>query len=113
MDDDKETTKMLSEFLEKIGFETIITNEPIVGLKKIRRQQFDVILLNIDMPVISGFGVIDMLAGADILKKQNMFIYSGMNIPEIQLKNYLRRDGVNGFLKKPIDLQKLVNAIVR
>jgi len=27
------------------------------------------------------------------------------------LKNMLKREGVNGFLKKPIDLSKLVNAI--
>ena len=111
IDDDKETTKMLSKFLNGMGFETLVTNDPMEGLKKIRREHFDVILLDINMPVVSGFGVIEMLAGADILKDQNVFIFSGINLPEIQLKNLLRRDGVNGFLHKPINLEKLVNAI--
>ena len=111
IDDDKETTKMLSKFLNGMGFETIVTNDPMEGLKKIRREHFDVILLDINMPVVSGFGVIEMLAGADILKDQNVFIFSGIDLPEIQLKNLLRRDGVNGFLKKPIDLDDLAMAI--
>ena len=63
------------------------------------------------MPVVSGFGVIELLAGADILKDQNIFIFSGTNLPEIQLKNLLRKDGVNGFLKKPIKPDDILTAI--
>ena len=81
------------------------------GLEKIRREHFDVILLDINMPVVSGFGVIEILAGADILKDQNIFMFSGATLPEVQLKNLLRRDGINGFLKKPIDLDDLEEAI--
>ena len=111
IDDDKKTTKMISKILNYLDFEFLVTNDPMVGLKKIRREHFDVILLNIDVPVVSGFGVIEMLAGADILKDQNIFVFSGTTLPELQLKNLVRRDGVNGFLKKPIDFEKLVNAI--
>lgn len=111
IDDDEQTTNMLSKFLNGQGFETIVTNDPIVGLEKIRREQFDVILLDINMPIVTGFGVLEMLAVADILKDQNIFIFSGKHLPEIQLKNLLRKDGVNGFLEKPVDLEKLVNVI--
>jgi CheY-like chemotaxis protein len=111
IDDDETTTNLLSKFLNGMGFETIVTNDPMEGLKKIRREKFDVILLDINMPVVSGYGVLEMLAVSDILKDQNIFIFSGTQIPKIQLKNLLRRDGVNGFLEKPIDLEKLVNVI--
>lgn len=111
IDDDEQTTNMLSKFLNGQGFETIVTNDPLVGLEKIRREHFDVILLDINMPIVSGFGVLEMLAVADILKDQNIFLFSGTHIPEIQLKNLLRKDGVNGFLEKPVDLEKLVNVI--
>ena len=111
IDDDESTTTLLSKFFSYKGHEIIVTNDPMVALKKIRRECFDVILLDINMPVVSGFNIIGLLAGADILKEQNIFIFSGVTLPEIQLKNLLRRDGVNGFLNKPIDLEKLVNAI--
>ncbi len=111
IDDSKETTTMLSKFFNARGYSLIVTNDPMEGLEKIRREHFDVILLDINMPVVSGFGVIEILAGADILKDQNIFMFSGVTLPEVQLKNLLRRDGVNGFLKKPIDLDDLEDAI--
>ncbi len=111
IDDDEATTTLLSKFFSYKGHEIIVTNDPMVALKKIRRECFDVILLDINMPVVSGFGVIELLAGADILKEQNIFMFSGLTPPEIQLKNLLRRDGVNGFLKKPIGPDEILTAI--
>jgi len=111
IDDDKETTTMLSKFFNSKNFETTVTNDPMDGLNFIREEQFDVILLDITMPVVSGIGIIELLAGEGNLQKQNIFIFSGMTIPDIQLKNLLRRDGVNGFLKKPMELDKLLKSI--
>ena len=111
IDDDKQITTMLSEFFNYNGFEVVIANDPTEGVIKIRREHFDVILLDINMPVVSGFGVIELLAGADILKDQNIFMFSGLTPPEIQLKNLLRRDGVNAFLKKPIGPDEILTAI--
>ena len=111
IDDDEATTTMLSKFFNHKGFEVLVTNDPTNGVIKIRKEHFDVILLDIRMPVISGFGVIELLAGADILKDQNIFMFSGITPPAIQLKNLLRRDGVNGFVKKPIGPEELLTAI--
>jgi CheY-like chemotaxis protein len=113
IDDSVETTTMLSKFFNFKGFETIVTDDPMEGIKKIRREHFDFILLDINMPVVSGFGVIELLAGADILKDQNIFIFSGTTLPEVQLKNLLRRDGVNGFLEKPLGPNEILTAITR
>ena len=111
IDDNKETTGMLSEFFNSKGFELVASNDPMEGLNHIRSQKFDVILLDISMPVITGIGIIELLAGEDSLKHQNIFIFSAATLPEIQLKNLLRRDGINGFLKKPIKLEELLTAI--
>ena len=106
-----DATTILSKFLKVKGFETEVANDPMVGVNKIRQKHFDVILLDITMPVISGIGVIELLATDGILKDQNIFIFSGTSFPNIQIKNILRRDGVNGFLKKPIELDELLTAI--
>ncbi len=111
IDDDRDTTKMLSKFFNYKGFEVLVTNDPMDGVIKIRREHFDIILLDINMPVVSGFGVIELLAGANILKEQNIFIFSGITLPELELKNLLRRDGVNGFLEKPMEPDELFTAI--
>ena len=111
IDDYTETTTILSKFLKNKGFEIEVTNDPMIGVNKIRHKQYDVILLEITIPVISGIGVIELLATDGILKDQNIFIFSETSTPNIQVKNILRRDGVNGFLKKPIELDKLFTAI--
>ena len=111
IDDDKETTTMLSKFFNAKGFQITVTNDPMEGLNHLREEKFDVILLDITMPVVSGIGVIELLAGEGNLKKQNIFVFSGMTLPEIHLKNLLRRDGVNGFLRKPMGPDELLTAI--
>ena len=112
IDDNEQTTTMLSKFFDAKGFQTTITNDPMEGLGLIRKEKFDVILLDVMMPVISGIGIIELLAGDNTLKDQNIFIFSGACLPSIQVKNMLRKDGVNGFLKKPFDLDDLLTTIL-
>ena len=113
IDDNKENTAILSKFFNAQGFSTFISNDPLEGLRHIQQERFDVILLDVNMPVIRGIGVIELLASDDILKHQNIIIFSEEDIPDIQVKNLLRRDGVNGFLKKPIKLDELLTEITR
>ena len=89
IDDDKETTTMLSKFFKLKDFEVTVTNDPMEGVIKIRREHFDIILLDISMPVVTGFGVIELLAGADILKKQNIFILSKGELEDYDRKKIL------------------------
>ena len=102
---------MLSKFFNAKGLSTVVTNDPMEGLKHIREKHFDVILLDVMMPIISGIGIIELLASDNTLKDQNILIFSGASLPNIQVKNLLRKDGVNGFLKKPVDLDELLTAV--
>jgi len=111
IDNNKDITTMLSKFLNSKGFETVVTNDPVEGLRHIQQEQYDVILLDIFMPEISGFNIIDILATNKILKEQNIFIFSATAFEDIQIKNLLRKEGVNGCLKKPIRLNELLTAI--
>ncbi len=111
VDDNKDITTMLSKFLNSKGFETVVTNGPMEGLRLIQQEQFDVILLDISMPEISGFNIIDILATDKILKDQNIFIFSANAFGDNQIKDLLRKDGINGCLKKPMKLDEILTAI--
>ena len=111
IDDDIDTTDMLSKFFNAKGFSTVVSNDPMEGLNHIRHEKYDVILLDINMPIISGIGIIELLAGEEKLQGQNIFIFSGTSNNSLQVKNMLRRDGVKAFLKKPIKLDELLTAI--
>lgn len=111
IDDNKDITTMLSKFFDSNGFETVITNDPMEGLRLIQQEQFDVILLDMSMPGFSGLDIIKILATNEILKDQNIFIFSANLYGNNQIKDLLRRDGINGCLKKPIQLSEILTAI--
>jgi len=111
VDDNEDITDLLSKFLETKGFETVVTNDPMEGLRHIQEELFDVILLDIKMPGFNGLQIIATLATDEILQDQNIFIFSANFGHDNQVKNLLRRDGINGCLKKPIQLYELLTAI--
>jgi len=111
IDDNKDITTMLSKFLKTKGFETVEINDAMEGLQLIQQEQYDVILLDMFMPEISGYNIIQLLATDDILKDQNIFIFSAKAFGDNEVKDLLRKEGVNGCLKKPIRLDELLTAI--
>jgi len=111
IDDNEDITTMLSKFFDSNGFETVVTNDPMEGLRLIQQEQFDVILLDMSMPEFSGSDIIKILATDQILKDQNIFIFSANVYGDNQVKDLLRRDGINGCLKKPIQLSEILAAI--
>jgi len=112
VDDDKQTTSILSKFFNFEGHTTVVTNDPMEGLRHIQQEYYDVIILDISMPEFSGLNIIKILAMNEILQYQNIFIFSGADYTENQIKDLLSRDGVNGFLKKPIELDELLTTII-
>ena len=111
VDDDKQTTSILSKFFNYEGHPTVVTNDPMEGLQLIQHEKFDVILLDIYMPEFNGLNIIKILATNEVLKDQNIFIFSGVDYYENQIKDMLTREGIHGFLKKPLDLDKLLTTI--
>jgi len=111
IDDNEDITSMLSKFLKTQGFETVGINDSMEGLRHIQQEQYDVILLDMKMPGISGFNIIQLLATDDILKDQNIFIFSASPYGDNEIKNLLRKDGINGILKKPMKLDDILTAI--
>jgi len=112
VDDNSDTTKMLADFFNSRGFQTLEINDPWEGLKHIQKEKFDVIILDIVMPEFTGLQIIAQLASDEILHDQNIFIYSANFGHETQIKNLLRREGINGCLKKPMNLYDMLKTII-
>jgi len=111
VDDNKDITDLLSKFLKAKGFDVVVTNDPRDGLDLIKEQNHDVVLLDISMPEFSGIDIIEALERKKILKDQKILIFSAVAFPTSEIKDLLKKDGVNGCLKKPIQLSKILTAI--
>ena len=62
VDDEPDILLMLRVNLEADGFETALAADGETALKRIAEEPFDVILLDVMMPVLDGWGVLERLA---------------------------------------------------
>jgi DNA-binding response OmpR family regulator len=111
IDDNQEITSLLSKFLKAKGFENIVTNDPREGLERIKEEKYDVVLLDISMPEFSGIDIIQTLEKEQILRNQKIIIFSALARANFQVPELLKKEGIHGCLKKPVQLQELVAAI--
>ncbi len=67
IDDDITLTQMLAEYLQQNGFSVAVENSPLLGLKKMRENQFDLVLLDVMMPEMDGFETLKQLRNFSVV----------------------------------------------
>ena len=58
IDDDIELTSLINEFLNNYNFKIEISHNPVEGLKKLEKNEFDLLILDIMLPEMDGFQVL-------------------------------------------------------
>lgn len=111
IDDNQEITDLLSEMVQSHGFDYFVTNNPKEGLDLIKKEKFDVILLDMHMPELSGIDIIQKLEQEKILKDQKIIILSGFSFTNSQKMDLLKKEGIHDCLKKPIEFDELLSAV--
>ena len=110
IDDNPSITKLLSRFLNMTDVKHTIVNTGQNGLSLIKQGNFDVVLLDLNMPSFSGYDVIDSLEKEGKLKDENIFVFTATNIEKSEEENLLKR-GIMGCVKKPIRVNELLKLI--
>lgn len=110
IDDNQSITKLLSRFLNMTDVKHTIVNTGQNGLSLIKQGNFDVVLLDLNMPSFSGYDVIDSLEKEGKLKDENIFVFTATNIEKSEEENLLKR-GIMGCVKKPIRVNELLKLI--
>jgi len=111
VDDNKDISELLSIFLKTKGFDTVMINDPTLALAHIRDENYDVTILDISMPGLSGLDIILSLEKGRILKDKKIIILTAVDFSPKQVDHLLKKPGIHGCLKKPIQLNKLLTAI--
>ncbi len=110
IDDNEEITEMISFFLDSQDISCTVANNGIEGLKKIRNGKFDVILLDLTMPEFSGYDIFQDLKKDDLLKQNNIMLFTASYISEENIQKMIT-DGAKGIIKKPISIDKIIESI--
>lgn len=98
VDDDEFLLDMYSVKFKEAGFEIEIANSGEAALEKIRKGTYDAILLDIIMPVLDGFEVLQQMKKENLLSKSVVVVLSNLGQKEdIERGMYL---GANDYIIK-------------
>jgi DNA-binding NarL/FixJ family response regulator len=112
VDDDRAVVEMIAEDLTARGFEVTVAYDGHDGLIAILRDMPDLVLCDVNMPVMSGFEVLERLnALAPRLGRIPFLFLTALANRDSELR--ARRLGADDYVTKPIDfdiLEMIINA---
>jgi DNA-binding response OmpR family regulator len=109
IDDDNSITRVVKIGLERYGYSVDTYNDPVESVAKFRPGYYDLIFLDIRMPVLSGFDVYRRLKEADGAAKICFFTSFEINTDEFR-KLFPDID-VSQLLLKPASIATMVGII--
>lgn len=111
VDDSRTMRRMLKMTLEDGGYRVLQAEDGLLGLEVLKDEMPDVIVTDINMPNMDGFGFIDAV------RAQNKF--AGIPIlvltteSDQALKQRARDAGATGWITKPFEQTRLVDVVRR
>lgn len=111
IDDSRTIREMLRFALGTAGFEVHLANDGQAGIEALDQVMPDVVITDINMPLLDGFGVLEKIRESANFKTLPVLILTTESAQD--LKNRARQAGATGWIVKPFDDGKLVSAIRR
>ena len=109
VEDDAKNLKLFRDLLQVSGYTTLEATDGKQGVELAREEKPDLILMDIQMPVMDGLEATKLLKNDDVTK----------DIPVIALTAYamkgdeekMREAGFDGYISKPIDVKGFLKKI--
>ncbi len=111
VDDSRTMRDMLRVALSSAGYSVIQAEDGQHGLEVLAGAQPDVIITDINMPRLDGFGFIEGVRGDGRMRAVPILVLSTES--DIEKKQRARAAGATGWIVKPFDPVKLVDAVRR
>lgn len=109
IDDVSSHLLLLQTILQDEGYDTEIADNPQKGLELLTKNKYQVLLLDIMMPGMDGFQMLEEIKKNDNLKKLHVIIISAKT-DSWSIKNAMDR-GAFDYLTKPINIQDIKNKV--
>lgn len=109
VEDDERNLKLFRDLLQVSGYTTLEATDGKQGVELAREKKPDLILMDIQMPVMDGLEATKLLKNNDVTK----------DIPIVALTAYamqgdeekMREAGFDGYISKPIDVKGFLKKI--
>lgn len=109
MDDDASTRVLVTAVLRKEGYDVLAANDGAQGLALIREHKPDLVVSDVQMPVLDGFGVLEAVRADQAITTTPIIL-----LTSLQDRAHMRQGmttGADDYLTKPFAPQELRDAV--
>ncbi len=111
IDDSPTIRALVAMALRGAGFEVVLASDGVSGIESLQEAQPDLIITDINMPRMDGFGVIEAVRADDRYSDVPILVLTTESGAD--LKARARRAGATGWIVKPFKDAKLIAIINR
>lgn len=107
VDDNKEFCQNVADILELKGYEVVSAHDGFKGLKLVKRNGFDLVLMDVKMPVMDGVETFRKVK--KVAPDTPVIMVTAFAVEDLMTEAL--REGAYGSLKKPLDFDQLLAII--
>ena len=111
IDDSNTMRQMLLHCLSGAGFEVVTAVDGSDGVDKLRENDPDVVITDINMPIMDGFEFIETVRSGNDASRVPVLVLTTESSPEKKAR--ARDAGATGWIVKPFEPEKLIAAVKR
>lgn len=111
VDDNPDILKLVQMTVESLGHSFESASGGVSGLNLLRDNKYDMVLLDLAMPDITGLEVIDALIKEGIMDKQHVVLFTASYLGMEDLQTKIKEKGVHTILPKPADIDQIVDLL--
>lgn len=111
IDDSRTIRDLVTQALVGAGMQVETAVDGIEGVEVFGRGRFDVVITDLNMPRMNGFGVIEAIRGGEMNSQVPILVLTTENGAD--LKARARAIGATGWIVKPFDDSALVSVLRR
>ncbi|MHA9738840.1 response regulator transcription factor [Robinsoniella peoriensis] len=106
IEDEADIQELLTAFLEDSGYKVTVAGDGVAGITSFHSRPFDLVLLDIMLPKIDGYGVCEVIRQESSVP---IVMLTALDSEENQVKGYDLR--VDDYITKPFSMQILIRKI--
>lgn len=111
IDDNKDITGLFKTILESAGHKCTVVHEGGKGVELLHTKSFDLTLLDLAMPGMSGIDVLDVVKNDSDLKSSKILIVTASAPTDAEMKRIRNEYDILDIVKKPINKAKLLQTV--
>ncbi|MEK6375611.1 MAG: response regulator [Acidobacteriota bacterium] len=109
VDDDAVVREILSSVLQQHDLTVDAADGGEAAVKLLREHQYAVVLLDLLMPGMDGFGLLDRMAGGDVASPPVVLVITAADRTAIERLDAQR---IHGIVRKPFDPEEIARLVV-